>query len=58
MIDRIVKREEVVDVFKNGKFELFGLTETKLRGNRDVSWCRVMALALPMFKRLKGRRKV
>ena len=31
--DGIVKREEVVDVFRKGKFELLALTETKLKGN-------------------------
>ena len=28
----------MVDVFRKGKFELFDLTETMLKGNRDVSW--------------------
>ena len=29
------KREEVVDVFRNGKFELLALRETKLIANRS-----------------------
>ena len=31
----------MVDLFKGGKFELLALTETKLKGNGEVSWCRV-----------------
>ena len=31
--------EEVVDVFRKGKFELLALTDTKLRGNGEVSLC-------------------
>ena len=31
----------MVDVFRKGKFELFALTETKLKGNGEVSWCGV-----------------
>ena len=35
-INGIAKREEVVDVFRKGKFELLALTETKLKEN-DVN---------------------
>ena len=31
------KREVVVDIFKEGKFELLALTETKLKGKGEVS---------------------
>ena len=31
----------MVDVFRKGKFELFDLTETKLKANGEVSWCGV-----------------
>ena len=34
----IEKRKEVVDIFRKGKFELFALIETKLKGNAKVSW--------------------
>ena len=34
--NEIVKREEVVDVFRKGKFELLSLTETKLKRNGKV----------------------
>ena len=35
-INGTTKREEVVDVFREGKFELLALLETKLKGNREV----------------------
>ena len=31
----------MVDTFKERKFELLALTETKLKGNGEVSWCGV-----------------
>ena len=34
-----MKRKEVVVVFRKGKPELLTLTETKLKGNEEVSWC-------------------
>ncbi|MCQ7013011.1 hypothetical protein, partial [Clostridioides difficile] len=30
-----------MDVFRKGKFDLLALTETKLKGNGEVSWCGV-----------------
>ena len=30
-----------MDVFREGKFELLALTEMKLKGNGEVSWCGV-----------------
>ena len=36
-INGTAKREEVVDVFKEGKFQLLGLTETKLKGKGEAS---------------------
>ena len=38
------KREEGMDVFREGKFELVTLMETKLKGNGEVSWCGVNAI--------------
>ena len=35
------EEEVVVDVFKEGMFELLALTETKLKGDGEVSWCGV-----------------
>ena len=37
-INDTTKQEEVVDIFKKGKFELLALTETKLKGKGEVSW--------------------
>ena len=37
----MVKREEVVNVFREGKYKLLALMETKLKGNEEVSWCEV-----------------
>ena len=31
----------MVDVFRIGKFELLAMTETKLKGDGEVSWCGV-----------------
>ena len=41
MAARTAKREEVVDVFREGKLKLLSLTETKLKGDGEVSWCGV-----------------
>ena len=41
VINGTVKREEVVNVFREGKFEFLVLMETKLKGNGEVSWCGV-----------------
>ena len=40
-INGTAKREEVVNTFKKGKFELLALTETKLKRKGEVSWCGV-----------------
>ena len=37
-INDTTKREEVVDIFKEGKFELLALAEAKLKGKGEVSW--------------------
>ena len=34
----------MVDVFREGKFDLPALTDTKLRGNIEVSWCGVNSI--------------
>ena len=52
-VNGIAKRKEVVDAFRKGKFELIGLTETKLEGNGEVSWYRVDGI-IRMFKKLRG----
>ena len=35
------KREEGLDIFKKRKFDLLALTDTKLKGRGEVSWCEV-----------------
>ena len=50
-INGTTRKEEVVDVFRKGKFELLALTETILKGNGDVSWYGVNALRV--FSRWK-----
>ena len=42
-VNDTTKREEMVDIFKKGKFESLALTETKLKlkGKGEVSWCGV-----------------
>ena len=37
-INGTAKREEVVDVFRKGKFQFLALMEAKLKGNGEVSW--------------------
>ena len=34
-----LKREGVVDTFREGKFEWLALTETKLKEDGRMSWC-------------------
>ena len=36
-INGTVKRKEVVDIFRERKLELLALTETKFKGNGEVS---------------------
>ena len=42
-INGILKKEEVIDVFRKRKFEFVVLTE-KLKGNEDISWCEVSGI--------------
>ena len=37
-INDTTKREQVVDTFQKGKFDLLALTETKMKGKGEVSW--------------------
>ena len=57
-INGTAKREEVMDVFKEGKFKLLALTETKLKGKGEVSWCGVngiIACVQEMKRAKEGR---
>ena len=40
-INGIAKRVKVLNVSKEENFELLAMTETKLKGNGEVSWCGV-----------------
>ena len=37
-INDTTKRDDLVDIFKKGKFKLLALTETRLKGKGEVSW--------------------
>ena len=37
-INGTAKREEVVEIFKERKFKLLALMDTRLKGKEDVSW--------------------
>ena len=50
-INGIAKRKEVMDIFKEGRFELLALTETKLKGNGDHGL--ELMESLPVFRRWK-----
>ena len=50
--------EEVVDIFGKGKFEWFALTEMKLKGNREVSWCGVNGIIASVHEIEKGKEGV
>ena len=44
-INETAKRGEIVDVFREGKFELLVMTDPKLKGkNGEVSWCGVKGI--------------
>ena len=45
-----------MEVFKEGKFELLAFTETKLKGNGEVSWCGVngIIVGIQMERGRKG----
>ena len=43
-INDIMKREEVVDIFKKGNFKSLALTEMKLKGKEEVIWSGVSHL--------------
>ena len=41
---KVLERKKMVDAFRNGMFELFGLTETKMKGDGEISWCGVSGI--------------
>ena len=57
VINDTTKREEVVDIFKKGKFNLLTLTETKLKGE-GVSWVEVNGIILGVQEIKRAREGV
>ena len=57
-INGIPNREELIDVFRKGKFKLLALTETKLKENGEVSWCGVNGVIASVHEIEKARKGV
>ena len=57
-INGTAKRKEVVDVFRKGKFELLALSETKLKGNGEVSWCGINSIIADVQEMERAREGV
>ena len=49
-INETTKREQVVDIFQKGKFDLLALTETKLKGEERYHGLELMASFLVLRK--------
>ena len=49
------KREEEVYIFKKGKFDLIALTQTKLKGEGELSWCDVNGIISGVQEMEKAR---
>ena len=45
----------MVDVFKEGKFELLALKETKFKGEGEVSWCGVNVIITSVQEKKRAR---
>lgn len=52
------KREEVVNVFKRGKFELLALNETKLKGKEEFCWDGVRGVRSGVNDNVRGKEGV
>ena len=57
-INGTAKREEVADVFRKGKVELLTLTETRLKGNGEVSRCGVNRIIAGVQEMERARERV
>ena len=57
-IDDTMKRKEVVDVFKKGKFEFLALMEKKLKGKEEVSWSGVNVIFASIQEMERARERV
>ena len=54
-INEIAESDDEGDAFRKEKLEFLALTETKLKKNREVSWCRV-GLGFLIFSKYCWRR--
>ena len=52
------KRREVINVFKNGKFELLVLTETKVKGSGEDEWCGVKCVYAGVERNVRAKKGV
>ena len=57
-INVTAKREEVVDVFREGKSKPLDLTKMKLKGNGEVSWCEVNGIIADVQEVERAREEV
>ena len=57
-INGTTKREEAGEVFRERKFELLALTETKLKRNGEVSWCGVKGIIAGVQEMERARKGV
>ena len=48
----------MVDIFREEKFELLALTESKLKGKGEVSWCRVSGIITSVQEMKRGKEGV
>ena len=48
----------MVEVFKEGKFELLAVMEMKLKGNGEVSWCEVNGIIASVNEMERARKDV
>ena len=47
-----------MDIFREGKFKFLAMTETKLKGNGEVSWCGVNGIIADVQKKERAREGV
>ena len=57
-INGTTKREQVVDVFRERKFELLALTETKLKWEGEISWCGINGIIAGVHEMKRAREGV
>jgi exonuclease III len=57
-INGVEKREEVMNVFRKGKFDLLALTETKMKGKGEDVWCGVKCVYAGVNENVRAREGV